>query len=651
MKRFFLTILICLLPLFLSAQDFCGAPALPQPAEIRSFKLSNRANTNLNAFYTFRLYFHVLRSSNGTGGVSDTVVQSAYNVLSNDYNINGIFFLWDGNIDYIDNSSVYLYPSTNIFSVNNHSNGIDVYIYPLGAQGSDAGYANGFGNGTELFIAKEYNGVSYATTHIISHEMGHILNLYHTHHGTVNENGGDINQCPEFVNGSNADVCGDYVEDTPADPNIGNNIVNNCIWAYQGSVFDSNNDAYNPDTHLIMSYTSPSCMEYFSPLQVVRMKNSIAGLQILRNALLSITGPDDVFDTGVYGISLPSSFSANWSLSGANTSNFTLQSDSLNNQCTITRKQNVEFSGSAVLTLTAQIMHNGITVATITKDICAPYISGASNPCSTGTYYVEGYSSGQTVSWSLSGSGYAVDPNLMPTNPEGNNYLALYRTVSSQTYTNCTITATVSSGGNVIGILHKTVSSSADFTGTWFQSSSFFPPYTPDATPEVLECGLHTVTAGKRVVLQSDNFIGATLTGNMTFSHSNNTVSFFAFSGGNYTIDGYKTGTCEAYKFRFLVKANLDPLELSVNSIGSEYVFSLQKQQGEEMNYATEEDTNFVEKWQLSVMQYETGQTVYNRNVDGKSVSVNTLGWKPGLYIAIAKVNDDTIAKKLAIVE
>ena len=105
MKRFFLTILICLLPLFLSAQDFCGAPALPQPAEIRSFKLSNRANTNLNAFYTFRLYFHVLRSSNGTGGVSDTVVQSAYNVLSNDYNINGIFFLWDGNIDYIDNGS------------------------------------------------------------------------------------------------------------------------------------------------------------------------------------------------------------------------------------------------------------------------------------------------------------------------------------------------------------------------------------------------------------------------------------------------------------------------------------------------------------------------------------------------------------------
>jgi hypothetical protein len=60
---------------------------------------------------------------------------------------------------------------------------------------------------------------SYYNTSVLSHEMGHCLGLYHTHHGTVTEEG-DSFQCPELVNGSNSSTCGDYIADTPADPNI-----------------------------------------------------------------------------------------------------------------------------------------------------------------------------------------------------------------------------------------------------------------------------------------------------------------------------------------------------------------------------------------------------------------------------------------------
>ena len=56
-------------------------------------------------------------------------------------------------------------------------------------------------------------------SHVISHEMGHVLYLWHTHHGTFNEGGND-NPCPELVNGSNSATCGDYVTDTPADPHL-----------------------------------------------------------------------------------------------------------------------------------------------------------------------------------------------------------------------------------------------------------------------------------------------------------------------------------------------------------------------------------------------------------------------------------------------
>ena len=60
---------------------------------------------------------------------------------------------------------------------------------------------------------------SLTKSHVISHEMGHVLYLWHTHHGTFNEGGND-NPCPELVNGSNSATCGDYVTDTPADPHL-----------------------------------------------------------------------------------------------------------------------------------------------------------------------------------------------------------------------------------------------------------------------------------------------------------------------------------------------------------------------------------------------------------------------------------------------
>jgi hypothetical protein len=67
------------------------------------------------------------------------------------------------------------------------------------------------------------------------------------------------------------------------------------------------------------------------------------------------------------------------------------------------------------------------------------------------------------------------------------------------------------------------------FSGTWYQSSSLFPPYTPDDTPEELKCGLHTFSSGKRIIMQSDDFIGATISGNAVISHNNSIVSFPTF--------------------------------------------------------------------------------------------------------------------------
>lgn len=293
--------LICLL-LFIPfvqqsyAQTFCNTP--PTSA-YSNFDDSIRSMNESDPFY-LRIYVHVIRKSNGTGGQTVPDVYEALSYLDRDYNPHNIFFIWDCNIDYIDNDTYYNLPGTPaIFNVNNHSDGIDIYLFrdqpPPGATGN--GMAAGIG-ATAFYVFGNFWNPPYnplARSHVISHEMGHCINLWHPWQGP--------NGCQEFVNGSNCHICGDLVCDTPADPPGGLNFNVNpqtCTWTLSGN--DPNGDPYNPDESLIMAYTLPDCMEYFSQGQGQRMRNAIASLPILQNCIVSncdqvITGTNVFWNT------------------------------------------------------------------------------------------------------------------------------------------------------------------------------------------------------------------------------------------------------------------------------------------------------------------------------------------------------------------
>jgi len=104
------------------------------------------------------------------------------------------------------------------------------------------------------------NGVSLAR------EMGHYLTLYHTH-GPLSEGKG------EFVNGSNCEKEGDEICDTPADPNLTSDDVDERC-GFLGKTRDKSGRKrfYKPDMHNIMS-NNPLlyCCNRFSPQQYRRM--------------------------------------------------------------------------------------------------------------------------------------------------------------------------------------------------------------------------------------------------------------------------------------------------------------------------------------------------------------------------------------------
>ena len=365
------------------AQDLCGTPAITNIENVR--KLSSPQKRSANSSYLLRVYFHIVRKSSGTGGVSTSNVASAYSRLNSDFNGHGIYFIWDGITDPIDDDTYYYNYSldTCIFNEKNHVNGIDIYLYPASIFFNSLGKVRGVGMSSECLVAGiddgTINGNPACITNVISHEMGHVLNLWHTHHGTDPEGNFtdpdyDVNQCAELVNGSNSSSCGDCIEDTPADPNLYGKVNSNCV--YIGTGTDENNQAYNPDVDLIMSNAPIPCRTRFSTKQGERMRDAIENLSYLIQTQCPLSGSSIVCGTGTYTIqNLPTGTSVQWStsnsnlsiISGQGTSSATFQKNA-NGACVITAQVNI--GGTSTMNLTKNVW-----VGTPT----APSISGWPN--------------------------------------------------------------------------------------------------------------------------------------------------------------------------------------------------------------------------------------------------------------------------------
>lgn len=287
MKTYFKILIVVIALVAVSkiqAQTFCFTPSESYNQDAYASALRSVEASNS---YCLRIYVHVIRRSNGTGGQSVSQTNQAITILNQDFNPHGVSFNWDNSIDYINNDTYYSNPTTTIYTVNNHTDGIDVYLFDDAS--SAGGRANGVGESSEFWISGSYWKSpfnSLVRSSVISHEMGHVLFLWHTHHGTRNEGGSDTGQCPELVNGSNNATCGDYVTDTPADPFLGFNVNHPaCTWTSSGT--DANGDSYNPDERIIMAYTHPDCMTLFTAGQGQRMRNAIATLPHLQNAVVN----------------------------------------------------------------------------------------------------------------------------------------------------------------------------------------------------------------------------------------------------------------------------------------------------------------------------------------------------------------------------
>lgn len=271
------------------AQSFCLTPEIQENAlEDISPALFQIAEDS----YVIRIYVHIMRKSDGTAGRSVNDVKTAINNMVNDFVPHNICISLLG-IDEINNTTYYNQSSFDgdynsdgkfdNFSPNSHSNAIDIYIFDINK--INGGIASGL-PGTALAMGGTAFGSDLILTPVLSHEFGHCLGLFHTFHGSYCASGG----CPELVNGSNCNSCGDYVCDTPSDPQRFQISSSDCSWNgianCMPSTVDANGDPYNPNTSLIMAYTLPSCMSMFTNGQELRMREMLQNSSILQPVIV-----------------------------------------------------------------------------------------------------------------------------------------------------------------------------------------------------------------------------------------------------------------------------------------------------------------------------------------------------------------------------
>lgn len=229
--------------------------------------------------------FHIVRRTDGTGGASESDILDQLCDLNNDFaEMNLQFYLKDGTFNYIKNSAVYsnhVNTINSIMSLEKDNKALNIFLVENATPPSSTGPGITLGyyypvGGKDWVVIRDKEMEARNTT--LSHEIGHYFSLAHPHFGWESEPwttekygtspaplASPLGQPTEKVDGSNCEIAGDEVCDTPPD-------YNGFGWPdcdYTLAARDPDSVVIDPDERLIMSYFL-NCRrdDYnFSPMQ------------------------------------------------------------------------------------------------------------------------------------------------------------------------------------------------------------------------------------------------------------------------------------------------------------------------------------------------------------------------------------------------
>lgn len=255
----------------------CGTPLpslklIQEQAKLIKQLAPKGINASPNLFIPLKI--HIVRQSNGTGGLPTSTLETAIANLNTTYASMNMNFFMCSSIHYIDNDELYqldVEKENTRLVLNNVNDAINIYF--VGSLTTNGTAINGISSfpganalDNRMILSNDVagNGIT------LSHEMGHYWNLYHTYETFYGA---------ELVNGSNCNSAGDFICDTPADPCGG--FALNC--QYTGTTRDANGQLYSPMVNNLMSCYGV-CRNSFTAGQYARMTDGYALRNLYMNA-------------------------------------------------------------------------------------------------------------------------------------------------------------------------------------------------------------------------------------------------------------------------------------------------------------------------------------------------------------------------------
>lgn len=256
------------LPIILNQgkQIECGTPLPPlkiaQEHERRMQQFILRG-TNLMSPALIPIKAHIVRRSDGSGGLPIDTLNSAIAVMNAKYASMNMSFVICSSIHYIDSDELYVLDvdaQNNQLVLNNVNDAINIYF--VGTLTATGIGLNGISEFPSADAAKNriimWNGATHNKI-TLAHEMGHYWNLYHTFETFFGV---------ELADSSNCSIAGDLVCDTPADFYGASYDTDSCV--YTGTNTDSQGHLYAPMVNNLMSYYG-LCRDIFTTGQYTRM--------------------------------------------------------------------------------------------------------------------------------------------------------------------------------------------------------------------------------------------------------------------------------------------------------------------------------------------------------------------------------------------
>ena len=252
-----------------SQELVCGTEATGKDIEaMRKLDVQSLSRIRTASPIKIAITAHIVRRSDGTGGLTASELSSAINDVNNIYTLTNMEFFIFGDINYIDSDEYFDFSSSQETELSNQhfvENTINVYFFNSATSGESSvcGYARFPQSGIDRIVM-----VNACTTNgsTFPHELGHYFALYHTHGKTNNDT---TDELVTRGDGANCETAGDDLCDTAADPNLSGQVDANC--SYIGGATDTNGDSYAPNPRNLMSYSQKHCRDEFSQGQADRI--------------------------------------------------------------------------------------------------------------------------------------------------------------------------------------------------------------------------------------------------------------------------------------------------------------------------------------------------------------------------------------------